>query len=474
MLVAPSLIDIPALYPAPDTSGPGMEALAYAAYWLVSLLGLLQAVLVGIQTWEHRRFARRRLGELPNTQARGRALVIVPCRGAEPGLEENLRTVLGQDYPDYAVRFVVESPRDPACSVIWRAMRQCPHVDAEVVVAGRATMEGQKVHNLLSATADLPGDIEYLAFADSDARLRPQWLRALVARIEGADVVAATGYRWFVPVRNSLANFLVYSLNSCVAVFLGKNSPTVVWGGSWAIGRRHFESLGLRGAWQGMLDEDLVAGTVFRRAGLRVAFEPACMVATPVDHPFGAMLAFARRQYFLTRFYSRLAWHVIVLSTVLANGVFWANVAAAAIGFWKHASWAWLPASLAAALYGIGAATGYLRSSLAGLYFPELRHKLRGARWFEVWAGPRSTLPKLAAGGASAIGREVGWRGITYRLHADGRIAAIRRAEDAWPRGPHWPARDKLAEPSAEAPADATRGPECAEVVLPRNLRARA
>lgn len=451
-----------------------MEALAYLAFWLVSLLGLLQAVLVGIQTWEHRRFARRRLAELDSALPRGRALVIVPCRGAEPGLEENLRTVLGQDYPDYAVRFVAESARDPACGVIWRAIRQFPHVDAQVIVAGKAATEGQKVHNLLAATADLPGDIEYLAFADSDARLRPQWLRALVARIQGAGVVAATGYRWFVPGRNSLANFLVYSLNSCVAVFLGKNSPTVVWGGSWAIGRQHFESLGLRRAWQGMLDEDLVAGGVFRRAGLRVAFEPACMVATPVDHPFGAMLAFARRQYFLTRFYSRLAWHVIAMSTVLANAVFWANVAAAGIGFWKNAAWAGWPASVAAALYAIGAATGYLRSTLAGLYFPELGRQLRGARWFEVWAGPLIILANLAAVAASAIGREVRWRGITYRLHPDGRIAAVRRAEEGWPRGPHWPPREVLPELPAETPADAAVGPKWTGTMPRRSLQAKA
>ncbi len=451
-----------------------MEAFAFGAYFLVSLLGLVQAILVGLQTWEHRRFARRRLAEFNRAPARGRALVIVPCRGAEPGLEENLCTVLGQDYPDYTVRFVVESTRDPACHVIWRVMRQFPHVAAELIVAGRATTCGQKVHNLLAATAELPGDVEYLAFADSDARLRPQWLRALVGRIEGAGVVAATGYRWFVPGRNSLANFLVYSLNSCVAVFLGKNSPTVVWGGSWAIGRRHFESLELRRAWQGMLDEDLVAGGVFRQAGVRVAFEPACMVATPVDHRLAAMLAFARRQYFLTRFYSRLAWQVIALSTVLANAVFWGNVAAAGVGFWYKAGWAWVPAGVAAALYVIGAATGYLRSALAGLYFPELRPRLRLARWFEVWAGPLIILANLAVVAASAVGREVRWRGIAYRLHPDGRIASIRRAEETWPGGPHWPARDLLAEPPQETPAPASARPEWRGRMLPRNLQAKA
>ncbi len=418
-----------------------MEAIVYAVYLFVSLLALVQAVLVGVQTWEHRRFARKRLERLDRFAARGRVVMIVPCRGAEDGLEENLRSALAQDYPEYAVRFVVESVRDPAYPVICRVIAGAPEVDARVMIAGQATASGQKVHNLLVATEDLPVDAVYLAFADSDARLRPQWLRSLVSNLAGPRVAAATGYRWFVPDCPSLANHLVYSLNSCIAVFLGKNPPTVVWGGSWAMRRDLFDSLDLRRAWEGMLDEDLVAGGVFRRAGLRVAFEPACMVATPIDQRLGEMLSFARRQYFLTRFYSRFAWSLIVLSTLLANFAFWGNLAAAAAGLAAGASWTWLPAAMCLGLYLASVLTGQFRSDLATVYFPALRARLAKARRFEVWAGPLIFLANAIVLAASAIGREVRWRGIAYRLHPDGRIAQTRRHEETWPRGPHWSRR---------------------------------
>ena len=46
--------------------------------------------------------------------------------------------------------------------------------DLKVILAGRAEKGGQKIHNLLAATAQLSQDVAYLAFADSDARLRRQ------------------------------------------------------------------------------------------------------------------------------------------------------------------------------------------------------------------------------------------------------------------------------------------------------------
>jgi hypothetical protein len=283
--------------------------------------------------------------------------------------------------------------------------------------------------------------VEYLAFADSDALLRPDWLRALVSRLDEPGIAAATGYRWFVPSRPTLAGHVVYSLNTCVAMFLGKNPPTVVWGGSWAIRRGRFESLGLRGAWEGMLDEDLVAGDVFRRAGLRVAFEPACMVSTPLDGSPGELLAFARRQFFLTRFYSPLAWRLVFLSVTLANAAFWGNLAAAVWGLAGGPFSPWAPAAAALALYLLGAGGGLVRHNVAGIYFPHLGGPLRKARRFEIWSGPLVLLANWLVVAASGLGREVRWRNIAYRLARDGRIAAIRRQEPLL-SGPHWRRRN--------------------------------
>ena len=146
--------------------------------------------------------------------------------------------LLEQDYDDYEVTFIVESTDDAAYPAIRRAMAAHPWVAARVVVAGRATDSGQKVHNLRVATEHLSRQIKYLAFVDSDARPGPQWLRALVSRLDEPGLGAVTGYRWFTPERPTLANALVYSMNCDVISLLTRSSHYLIWGGSWAIRRR--------------------------------------------------------------------------------------------------------------------------------------------------------------------------------------------------------------------------------------------
>ena len=62
------------------------------------------------------------------------ATVICPCRGIDPGMEENFARLLGQDYPDYELIFVVDDEADPAIDLIT-AIR-----DSKLVVAPKATV----------------------------------------------------------------------------------------------------------------------------------------------------------------------------------------------------------------------------------------------------------------------------------------------------------------------------------------------
>ena len=158
---------------------------------------------------------------LDRHQPTGRVLLCAPCKGQDLNLEDNLRSLLEQDYDDYEVSFIVESADDPACPMIRRVMAAHPWMSSRLIVAGRATDSGQKVHNLRVATARLSPRIEYLAFVDSDARPRPEWLRMLISRLHRPNMGAMTGYRWFVPERNSTANNLLYSLNCNVMSLFG-------------------------------------------------------------------------------------------------------------------------------------------------------------------------------------------------------------------------------------------------------------
>ena len=282
-----------------------MEAYWWTMYWIGAGVAILQSLLMALQTWEHRRFARSCMKGMERHQPTGRVLLCAPCKGHDINLEDNLRSLLEQDYDDYEVAFIVESTDDPACPLIRRAMAAHPWMSSRLVVAGRAEESGQKVHNLRVATARLSPRIKFLAFVDSDARPRPEWLRMLISRAHRKHIGAMTGYRWFVPQSNSVANNLLYSLNCNVMSLLARNSHYLLWGGSWAIRRSVFEKIGLHSAWQGTLSDDLVASRLLSKAKMNVRFEPACVVASPIDHSFSDAMSFVRRQYLLSRIYTR-------------------------------------------------------------------------------------------------------------------------------------------------------------------------
>jgi len=417
-----------------------MGTLGIVVCLMLAGVAVAQAVLTGMQTWEHRRFARSRL-RAPRSGPSGRAVLLVPCRGLEVGLEENLRAVLVQDRGDYEVWFIVESPDDPVYPVIEKVVDEYPGIDTRVIFAGRATRSGQKVHNLLVATAELPAEVRYLAFVDSDARPEPRWLGGLLQRLDDAGVGAATGYRWFVPQRASVANHLLYSLNCAVAMLFGKNAPNFVWGGSWAIRRETFERLGLREAWQGTLSDDLVASRVLHRAGLRIEFEPACVVASPLDSTFGEMVSFVRRQYVIGRFYVPHCWAIGFLLVTFANLVFFGALGATIGGLVMGTPPPWLPAMICGVLYLAGVYRGLLRQDILQVYFPRLNRKLKRARRFDVWAGPLVGLLNGLQLAGALLGRHISWRGITYRLSRGGQVRLVRWEDQAdRPRPQRWKA----------------------------------
>lgn len=398
-----------------------MDAVSLVALLLIAA-GLLQSLVLALQSWEHRRYARSCMAGRDRYGSRGRALVISPCKGVDVGLADNLRALLDQDYDDYDVLFVVESDDDPACEVIrWVSAERRR---GRLLVAGRAAAGGQKIHNLLAATAEIDPQYEFVAFVDSDARPRRDWLRMLVSRLDGREYCAATGYRWFVPQRPTPANLLLYSINSALMTLLGKRSHGLVWGGSWAMRRDDFVCLNIRGHWQGALSDDLAAGRALRADPRPTRFEPGAVVCSPLNGTIGQLFEFVRRQYMMARFYAPRWWR-FGLAVLLPGNLAWAALAVLAWRWSGEAAGGATVAALAAALFGLSMVRAAMRQSLASVYFPEMAASLRAARWFDLVAAPLAALAHALGAWASVFGRTLSWRGTRYRLHADGRVEII-------------------------------------------------
>ncbi len=411
-----------------------MDSLWLIGYVFLAGAAIVQALLVAINVYEHRRRALVRLKKISYYAPAGRVLVLSPCKGHDANLEENLRALLTQDYPDYEVTFIVEDAGDPACPVIRRAMAACPQTPARLLVAGRAEGCGQKVHNLRMATADLSPEIRHLAFFDSDSRPKPYWVRAAIYKHYLPQIGATTGYRWLIPQKPTVANHLVAAINCNVMAVLGRDSHQIVWGGSWAIRRETFEQLEIHAAWEGMLSDDLVASNRLHRAGLEVRFDPACVLTSPVDFDWSGMFDFVRRQYRITRHYAFRWWLLALAAATVGNLAWIASLGLLACAMSGKPSVAWLPATVLGVLYGLGLYRGWAMQSLAAVYSPENLPELRGVRRWHIWASPAVAFVQWLGLIASAFGSRVKWRAIDYRLGADGRVLSMRiqaAAEDA-------------------------------------------
>ncbi len=389
-------------------------------YIALAAIAVVYSALITLQAYEFRRFSRARSRNRSGLPPAGRVLLVCPCRGAEPNLEKNLRPLFSQDHGDYQLMFVVDRLRDPACRPILRLMRKNPQAGARLIVAGATTDSGQKVHNLIAATAELPDDVRFLAFVDSDARPPADWLRQLVQRLDQPGVAAATAYRWLVPGRDSLPNALVHALDAGVASLVGPGKHHLVWGGSWAVRRDAFETAEIRSAWRGTLSDDLVAARALRSIG-RIEFEPGAMVASQIDFDFSGMLEFARRQYTIGRFYAPAFWALAAILACLQQAALWIGAALLPIA-WISGGWTAVAVAAAALLYTLQVLRGWLREDAARHFLPTIYQHTAIARRIAVWCGPLVGLLQCWSMLRALAGRSIVWRGIQYELLSGGKM----------------------------------------------------
>ncbi|MGI8670291.1 MAG: glycosyltransferase [Aridibacter sp.] len=251
------------------------------------------------------------------------ASVIVPCRGIDIDLAENLEALFEQDYPEFEVIFVVDDENDEAVPIIENISGK----SAKLIVAGKAENCGQKVHNLRKAVLEISDKSEVFVFVDSDARPDKHWLKNLIAPLENEKIGCATGYRWFVQKSGGFATHLRSVWNASIASALGQNTKNnFCWGGSTAIRREIFEQLNVREKWRGTVSDDFALTNILQKAEVPIYFVPSCLTATVEDCTFSELLEFTTRQMKITRVYSPNHFTISLIGSILSTFTFWTGI----------------------------------------------------------------------------------------------------------------------------------------------------
>jgi cellulose synthase/poly-beta-1,6-N-acetylglucosamine synthase-like glycosyltransferase len=348
------------------------------------------------------------------------AAVICPCKGNEPGLEENLAALANFDYPNYEIYFALASSLDPALKAVEQVKAISQH-PVHIVIAGPAEGCSEKVFNLRRAVGSIPQNMDVLVFTDSDARLPRAWLKKIIAPLQDPRIGATTAYRWIIPSgamgAGGFASALASAWNASVATLLGRAGENFCWGGGTAIRRQTFEDAHVLEAWSGASSDDFAMTQALEAARKPIVFCAECLA--PTLHPWTgkSLLEFTNRQILITRVYSPKRW-------VLGALAHWAYsltliYAAVAILIMMITGDTWVELALITLVIPILAAMkGALRTVAVDEVLPQWRGPLK--KWSWVWMLLAPIVPFLFAWNfiASLLTRRMRWRGVRYELQS--------------------------------------------------------
>jgi hypothetical protein len=202
----------------------------------------------------------------------------------------------------------------------------------------------------------------------------------------------------------------------------------LVWGGSWAIQRKVFESSQMREAWQGILSDDLVASRVLAQVKQRIAYEPLCIAPSPLNFDLAMMAEFIRRQFTIGRFYSPMLWRFCLLQSGLRQLLFWGSLIAGVCGVWTGDPGTRQFLLAPVVIYLLDAIRALLRRLASRYFLPDFQSKLAAVWYFDILLTPLSALIGSIGLLCSAFGNRIVWKGIAYEMRPGGQAQRLTHA----------------------------------------------
>jgi len=395
------------------------------ALWMaagaVVLLGFLP--LVGALRFRMYVARERRRRRAPFTP---RLSIILPCKGLDPGFEENVRSLIEQDYPDFEILFVTATDDDPAHVCLKGMIEDYPARDLRLLVAGIHAGRSQKLNNQLFACERIRPESEALVFVDSDVRARPDFLRNIVAPLQDEGIGATTGFRWYVPEKGGVGSYLRATWNGGGLPMLADPGLAYAWGGSMGILRETFERAEVPRRWENALTDDFPLTEAVRRLGLAIRFVPACLLASHEDASLRDCLEWTNRQTIICRVYNPSLWrglfvyHAVQAAAVLLG----AGLLIAGAMLPDAGISAWPAAAMAAGLL-IEGFSGVILWATVRRLLPEIGGWRRALK--HMCLVPAAVLLIFYNSIYSLCTRDICWRGVFYRLHSSDRTEVLAK-----------------------------------------------
>jgi ceramide glucosyltransferase len=345
-------------------------------------------------------FARRRL---PIPPERPPISVLKPLHGEEPGLYENLRSFVEQDYPTVQIVLGANNANDGALPVADALIRDIPAAEIALVVGAPVKGSNLKVANLENMLPAARHDI--LVISDSDMRVDRRYLGAVAAPLHDPSIGlvtclykgVSTGGKW--SELGALHINFGFLPSALVAAALGIDLGC--FGATIALRRDTLCRIGGFVPVRDELADDQRIGEAVRALGLAVVLSRYLVEARVSELSFAALWRHELRWARTVRTITSAGF----IGSVLTHVVAIAALGAVATGFGLTAS-IFLGISLLLRWTTAGVIAGALGLAANGLWLLPVRDTLS----FAVFV-------------ASFFGRAVFWRDQFFQVEPSGRMS---------------------------------------------------
>jgi cellulose synthase/poly-beta-1,6-N-acetylglucosamine synthase-like glycosyltransferase len=276
-----------------------------------------------------------------------KTMVLLALRGIDPFLKRCLEGLLTQDYPNYAVRLIVDHPEDPVLDVAKEIVETYQANNVEFIVVDEhfetCTL---KCNSLYHAVASLDPSYEVVVILDADTNPHREWLRQLVEPLSDPHFAAATGQRWYIPDTLNPGSLVRYLWNAAAVVQL--YLYRIAWGGSLALRRELFTEGHLLDSWKTAFTDDAAISESIKRIGSKIAFVPSLFMVNREICTLRSFHRWVKRQLLCAKLHHP-AWNAVAFQGILITLPLLVCIALLVTGFllWEKPLIYWNLGSLA-------------------------------------------------------------------------------------------------------------------------------
>ncbi len=363
-----------------------------------------------------------------NDQELPRICVLMPLRGADPYLEDAIRSVVENPYPRLELRIIVDSAQDPAREIAEGIVSKLGMDNIHVSLLGEKPPERSLIcSSLIQGFDEAEANCDLIAFCAADMTVPSNWYADMADAMRDPEVGSLLGNRWYMPAEGRWGSLVRYAWNAGAVVLMWLFK--IPWGGALALRPADVHRSNLREFWGASMVEDVPVYKAMRQTGLKMKFVPSLTIVNREEIGLAGAFVFLKRQMIWARLYHP-RWSLVVAHSLMGLLSFVGPLAVAgwAVAIGRVDIATWLVGGVVAYLVGLAILVEVLESAVRTV----LRSRNEDVTPMSIGSTlclvPAIALTQLLypiAVIACCFAREVHWRGIRYRILGRGKVQMV-------------------------------------------------